>query len=178
MPKFILFSLLAALFLAGCNTVSTLPTQTGDLPIRMDLSPAVQLDINVSRVEVTITKGTYSQSMDLAISGNLAEGTFTDLEPGVYAIDVRVYDGLTLIATGQGSGMVSPSQTTTVYITLQFVPGGLEVVVGWGLPYELSRRVLLVGNSHTYFNEGVDTHLQALIATITGSARPVERWSS
>lgn len=163
MPRLVIFSLLAALFLAGCNTVSTLPDQTGELPIRMDLSPAAQLNFNVSRVAVTVVKGTYSQSMDLAITGNMAEGTLQDLEPGVYAIDVQVFDGLTLIATGQGSGLVSPSQTTTVHITLQFVPGGLEVVVGWGLPYEDSRRVLLVGNSHTYFNDGVDTHLQALI---------------
>ena len=113
---------------------------------------------------VTITKGSFTQSMDLSLAGNLATGTFSDLEPGIYAIDVQVYEGLVLIATGQGTGMVSPSQTTTVNIALQFVPGGLEIVVGWGLPYEASRRVLLVGNSHTYYNGGVDNHLEALLA--------------
>jgi len=164
MRKLIFFSLMAVLLVAGCKTHTTQPTQTGELPVRMDLSPAAQFNITVTRVEVTIVKGSFSQSMDLAINGSLAEGTFEDLEPGVYAIDVRVYEGLTLIATGHGTGVVSPSQTTTVHITLQFVPGGLEIVVGWGLPYEASRRVLLVGNSHTYVNEGVDTHLQALMA--------------
>jgi hypothetical protein len=128
MRKLIFFSLMAVLLVAGCKTHTTQPTQTGELPVRMDLSPAAQFNITVTRVEVTIVKGSFSQSMDLAFNGSLAEGTFEDLEPGVYAIDVRVYEGLTLIATGHGTGVVSPSQTTTVHITLQFVPGGLEIV--------------------------------------------------
>jgi hypothetical protein len=68
-----------------------------------------------------------------------------------------------MIATGQGTGNVIPGQTTTVHITLQFVPGGLEVVINWGLPYEECRRILFVGNSHTYYNSGVNVHLQNLI---------------
>jgi len=165
MNKLMFFMMIAVLILCGCdgNDV-TQPSQKGDLPIRMDLSPAIQLNINVSQVLVTITKGGFSQSMDLAITGNMAQGTFQDLEPGIYAIDVQVFEGLVLIATGQGTGVVSPSETTTVHITLQFVPGGLVIVIGWGLPYEASRRVLLVGNSHTYYNGGVDTHLEALLA--------------
>lgn len=164
MKPLLFMLLLLSLLSFGCDTNQPVqPTETGDMPIRLDLQPAFQHGLNVSRVSVLITKGSFSQQMDMPITGNMAEGTFVNLEPGTYAIDVDVYDGFTIIATGQGTGTVIPAQSSTVYITLQFVPGGLEVVINWGLPYEDCRRILLVGNSHTYENNGVNTHLQALI---------------
>ncbi len=141
----------------------TKPDQVGDMPILMSLAPAFQHGFNVTRVNVRITKGDYTNNMDMVIDSTTAGGTFEDLEIGTYAIDVSVFEDSTVIASGQGTGTVSPGQTTTVHITLQFVPGGLEVIVNWGLPYEECRRILFVGNSHTYFNGGVNSHLQALI---------------
>ncbi len=160
------FILMAALLLFACSP--TKPPQKGELPIRMDLAPAAQIGQTVTRVAVGITKGDFSQNIDLSINGNTAEGVFESLEPGLYAIDVAVYNGQNLIATGQGTGLVKPGETTTVHINLQFVPGGLEVVIGWGLPLENARRVLFLGNSLTYSNGGVETHLQALLE----AARP------
>jgi hypothetical protein len=150
--------------MAACSKHHPTVQQMGEMPIRMNLQPALSHGFNVSLVRVTIRKGDFSNQQDLTIDGNMAGGTFSNLEPGTYAIDVLVYDGLNLIATGQGTGYVIPAQTTTVYITLQFVPGALDIQITWGLPYELSRRVLLVGNSHTYYNGGVDTHLGLLLA--------------
>jgi hypothetical protein len=161
--SYLLFVLLLALCACEPNTP---PAQIGDMPIRISLTPAIAHGYTVTSVVVTITKGDFSDQQELAITGSNAEGTFADLEVGTYAIDVNVYDEDNLIATGSGYGTVTPGETTTVHITLQFVHGGLEVVVGWGLPYEDCRRVLLVGNSHTYYNGGVDTHLQALINAV------------
>lgn len=155
---------LICLGIVACAKSNTPPLVLGEMPIRMNLQPAISQGYNVSSVEVTIRKGDFSSQQDLTIDGTIASGTFGNLEPGTYAIDVLVYDGLNLIATGQGTGNVVPAQTTTVYITLQFVPGALDIQITWGLPYELCRRVLLVGNSHTYYNGGVDTHLGLLLA--------------
>ena len=163
LPLFAALAILA--LLTACQHNPSHPTEKGELPISINLEPAVAHGLNVTQVEVTITKGDFTDAMDLAIVGNSAAGTFADLEIGTYAIDVAVYDDSTLIATGSGTGLVKPGETTTVYITLHFVNGGLEIVINWGLPYEDCRRVLLVGNSHTYFNGGVDAHLQALIDT-------------
>lgn len=162
-----LLIIFTTLLILGCSAEHpSKPDETGVLPIRMNLQPAIQHGFAVTLVRVRITKGAFSQEQDLQISGSTAEGTFSDLEAGVYAINVEVYDNLTLIATGQGTGTVVPAQTTTVYITLQFVPGSLDVVINWGVPYEDSRRILLVGNSHTYYNGGVNTHLEALIDNV------------
>ena len=162
MKRLPLLLLIPLLLLFACEH-GTQPEAHGEMPVRINLEPALAHGLNVTQVSVTITKGGFSKQMDLPIVGSMAEGTFTDLEMGTYAIDVAVYNDTLLIATGSGTGIVKPGETTTVHITLHFVPGGLEVTINWGLPYEESRRVLLVGNSHTYFNGGVDAHLQALV---------------
>ncbi|MDD3535794.1 MAG: hypothetical protein PHC50_06605 [Candidatus Cloacimonetes bacterium] len=155
--------LMALLLLSACGKEPTKPKGEGELPIRMNLAPATQMGFDVTRVAVTISKGSYNSSMDLIITGDMAEGTFHYLEPGTYAIQVAVYSGTTLIATGSGTGEVMPAQTTTVQISLEFEPGSLEVIVVWGNPYVQSRRVLMLGNSYTYYNNGVNVHLQGLL---------------
>lgn len=166
MKKISLLLLTVLLLLFCACERSTRPVTYGEMPLRINLEPALAQGLSVTQVRVKITKGTFSQQMDLPIEGSMAAGTFTELEMGTYAIDVSVYDGALLIATGSGTAIVKPGETTTVHITLHFVPGGLEVTVSWGLPYEASRRVLLVGNSHTYCNGGVDAHLQALVNAV------------
>jgi len=164
----LLIAMMLCVWMAACSKTSTAPEADGEMPILMNLEPALNQGFNVSQVQVMIHKGDFTGQMFLAIEGNSAHGTFTDLEPGVYAIEVMVYDGETLIATGQGTGTVVPAETTTVHITLQFVPGALDIQITWGLPYENCRRVLLIGNSYTYYNGGVDQHLTQLLA----AARP------
>lgn len=162
--KFFALLLAVGMTLLACSHHNPYePVQTGSMPLKMDLTPAIQHNLEVSRVAVTITKGDFSSSQDMTIAGTEASGLFGDLELGTYAIDVQVFEDLTLIATGQGTGTVAPGDTTTVFISLSFVSGGLEIVVDWGEPWASARRVLLVGNSHTYFNGGVDSHLQNLI---------------
>lgn len=162
MKRITLVFFVLMLVFAACEHNTNLQDK-GEMPIKINLAPAFVHNLRVTRVSVSITKGDFNDQLDLPITGSTAEGSFADLEIGTYAINIRIYDGFTLIATGSGTGNVRPGETTTVHITLQFVPGGLEIVVGWGLPYEDCRRILLVGNSHTYVNAGVDVHLQALI---------------
>lgn len=151
------------LLLSACHKPSTAPQAQGNLPLNINLAPALQHGFEISLVRVTITKGSFCQTLNLQINGSSAEGTFENLEIGTYAILVEVFEGSTLIATGYGTATVKPSQNTVVHITLQFEPGSLEVVVSWGLPYQDCRRILLVGNSYTYGNNGLNSHLQALI---------------
>lgn len=170
MKKYILLVILAiSLFLISCSKPVNPVESNGTLPLRMDLSPALEMGFQIDNVRVQIRKGSFSQQQDLQINGVTAQGLFEDLEHGTYAIDVWVYEAGVLIATGQGIGQVVPAQTTTVYINLQFVPGALEVNISWGLPYADSRRILLVGNSYTYSNDGVNEHLQALINSAMSS---------
>jgi len=169
MKKYLPLLILMVLVLISCSKPTDPIDNSGSIPLRMDLSPAMELGYQIDSVAVRISKGSFSQQQSLTISGNTAQGVFEGLEPGIYAINVWVYEAGRLLATGQGTGNVIPGETTTVNITLQFVTGALEVNVSWAVPYQESRRILLVGNSFTYYNNGVHWHLQALIDSIMPS---------
>jgi hypothetical protein len=89
---------------------------------------------NITRVSVSISRGTYADSMDLVISGESASGTFTNLLIGAYAISVKIYDGTTLIGTGSGEATIAIGEPSTVRITVTFFSGDLEVIVDWNNP--------------------------------------------
>ncbi len=151
------------------NTVApTEPEIKGSIPLPMNLSPAFEHGYTVTRVNVRIMKDTFNRSQDLAVNDTLqtAQGIFEDLAPGLYSVFVKVYEDTLLLATGYGEGQVMPGQNSTVHITMQFVPGLLTVVVDWGdvIP-SIPRKILFVGNSHTYYNGGISTHIQGLVNT-------------
>ncbi|MCP4709625.1 MAG: hypothetical protein GY869_13445, partial [Planctomycetes bacterium] len=68
------------------------------------------------------------------------------------------------------------AETTTVSITLEFIEqsGNLEIIVDWSdTIVQPPRRILFVGNSYTYYNGGIDTHLKNL-ALSADSDDPIE----
>jgi len=159
-----LILLLILILIISCSTSDSNSSQAepGEIPVRLSLSPIMEY-CEVTRVCVTISEGDFSQSIDLEIAGTIATGTFTGLTPGFYTIYVQIYDNETLIATGYGSGEVLPGQTTLVNIDIEPVPGTLIIEVDWENVLNVPDRILLLGNSHTYFNGGVDVHLRGLV---------------
>ncbi len=160
------FSIIFIIVFSGCSIDETSGViQTEDLPITLSLAPAFEQGFNVTRVSVTITRDGFIDSMNLTIEDSTAYGTFYDLQVGIYEIFVEVYDGDTLIATGYGIGEVVAGETTIVYIILELCEftGNLEIIVEWGdLIPPVPEKILFIGNSITYWNGGVDTHLENL----------------
>jgi len=154
-----------AILFCSCQRLPTNHNETADLPIMLSLQPAIDNGFDVTQVIVTITCGNFTSSLDLEINGNIASGTFTELDPGVYSISVSVYQDDLLIATGSAIGEVIAGETTTVNIELVFLTltGNLTIIVDWSsyIP-ETPQRVLFIGNSITYYNEGVDLHTMNL----------------
>ena len=140
--------------MGGCTrTAPNEPIAESELPITISLAPAIAMDFMVSQVRATITSGNFVDSMNLAIADSVASGTFEDLEPGFYNVSIQVFDeNGEIIASGNGSGEVIAGETTTVYITLQFIDssGNLEIIVEWeDQPYQPPQSILFVGNSYT-----------------------------
>lgn len=123
--------------LASCSdTVEPIvEDETGSESMSMSLSfqPLTDMGLTVTRVHARIQKGEFQQEMDLEIDGNTAEGVFEDLTPGLYEIQVQMYSGESLIATGRGEGVVVTGETTTVTIQMEIENGNLEVIVIWDL---------------------------------------------
>ncbi len=170
--KLFYLTLIFTLFVfIGCQQLGTEIQPTGELPLTLSLQAAVDNGFDVSAVHVTITKDDFVSSLSLTIddSTNTAYGTFFELEPGIYIIEVNVFEGDEIIASGSGTGEVMAGETTVVVIELFVVPttGSLEIIVDWGnLIPDLPQRVLFIGNSITYYNGGVDLHTMNLANSI------------
>ena len=178
MKIFNLIFILTILIFVGCQNLGTEIEETGELPLSLSLQPALDNGFDVTAVRVTITKDEFTSSLNLTIddSTNTASGTFSELQPGIYTIYVEVFEDEIVIAIGSGTGEVIAGETTTVEITLEFVPltGSLEVIVDWGnLIPDFPQRVLFIGNSITYYNGGVDLHTMNLANSID-STLPIE----
>ena len=165
----LVFIIFTAFLVFSCQQIPTQTEPTSDLPISLSLQPAIDNGFDVTQVIVTITKENYINSLSLTIEGSIASGTFYDLEPGLYTIEVEIYEEDLLIATGSGSGEVIAGETTIVYIELVFIEftGNLTIIVDWTnfLP-EYPQRILFIGNSITYYNGGVDLHTMNLANNI------------
>ncbi len=159
------FILLVLVLLLGCAQESNVfvpESGTGEMPISLNLAPAFEQGLRISRVLVTITKDEFIESLELNVDGTNAHGTFTGLEPGEYQITVNIYEGDTIVATGTGSATIVENETATALINLEFVEptGDLEIVVTWG---EIPERILFIGNSYTYGNGGMDNILEQIV---------------
>jgi len=158
--------------LFSCQETTTNVEPVSDMPISMSLQPAIDNGFDVTQVTVTISRESYTNSLNLTIDGSIASGTFFDLEPGIYDIEVEIYEEDVIIATGTGTGEVIAGETTVVNIELVFIPftGNLTIIVDWTnfLP-EYPQRILFIGNSITYYNGGVDIHTMNLANNIDPS---------
>ncbi len=161
-----LFFIVLILLISCSGNNSTGPVLYEDMPINMSLQPAFEHGFDVTRVTVTITRGNFIDSLNLTIDGHTASGTFYELAEGTYQILVEVYENETMIATGNGTGVVVAGETSTVQITLEFTgqTGNLEIVIDWGDQFpDHPQRILFIGNSITYWNGGIGYHLQDFV---------------
>jgi uncharacterized protein (TIGR02145 family) len=127
-----LASVVMILFCLGCDGGNPSDEEgQGEIFFGMSLSKALDAGFNITEVRVAVSKVSYSDSMSLIITGDSATGTFIGLPKGTYSIEVRIYDGVTLIGYGTGSGEVMPLQTAIAHVNVELFPGNLSVIVNW-----------------------------------------------
>ncbi|MDP8231418.1 MAG: SGNH/GDSL hydrolase family protein [Candidatus Zophobacter franzmannii] len=168
----ILFLVIAIGFTFGCHTSTTSPeTKTGELPVSLNLAPALEMSYRITRVVVTITRDDFIESLELTINGETATGTFTDLLPGDYSITVNIYEDDMIIGTGTGAVTIVAGETATATIEIIMDPntGELDITVIMGEAVVTPTNILFIGNSITYYNSGVYVHLEAIAEDIDNS---------
>jgi|GEM_PF-3817051 len=146
------------IFMAGCSKTESpvSPTLSNQgLSFNMDLSAIGQTKFSISRVTAYISKGSYTDSLNLTISGLNAYGSFTALQVGTYNVIVKAFSNDTLLAIGQGKAYVKPAELTKVFITLRYV-GELEIWIGY-IPWEnLVAEYIFNGNALDESGNGFD----------------------
>lgn len=115
---------------AACEKVEE-PDRTSDLRFAFSLKPAIDAGFDVTEVRAIISKSSYIDSLTMQVSGDSAIGYFPSLEPGIYEIQIKMFQDSFLVAGGSGIGAVYAGQNTVVSITLHFLTGSLTINVDW-----------------------------------------------
>lgn len=136
MKKLILYVVIISLFSCGENPENSLNiglnnnindsevNKKGKLLIKMKLEKT-----DITKVNVFLKKEDFELSKDLTILNTLASGSFSDLLPGLYFIEINAYRNETVIAIGTGEAEVKINETVSTDITLTLLTGDLEVDV-------------------------------------------------
>lgn len=99
------------------------------LRMSLDLGQLQAVGVASDKVVVTITKGDFSQTLEINHTDYSATAEFSNLALGDYQVDVQIFDGETVVAEGSGTGTVSINQLASVDLKLELMSGGLAINV-------------------------------------------------
>ena len=170
-------TLLLSLIALGCCEETTSPPEATDLSVILTLHPAEKLGYAVTKV--TVALDTLQGEMDVV--GSTATWSLSGVGGGEHELSIGVHVERHLLA--QGTGYIAATDNMDEPVSITFVD--------WTHIYpDLPRRILFIGNSHTFFNGGMDVNLMALAASIDsilcivaeriagGSLRLEEHWQA
>lgn len=165
--RLIVIMLLILLTLA-CSDKTTSATDTsqdkGVIPLKISLAPLQELEVTVTEAVATVRKNNEKISSSLEISNNSANGSITELNPGVWQLEVELYSNEYVVAFGEAEVEVFPGENSVVNLTMVIndLTGSIEIIVEWEVNQPLPERFLFIGNSYTYFNDGVDQMFRSM----------------
>jgi hypothetical protein len=100
-----------------------------NLRMNLNLAGLQSAGVTADQIVVTVTKGEFTRTLEVAHIEYSAVAEFSNLLLGEYQITVQIFDGDTLVAEGEGTGTVSANQLATVDLRLELMSGGLAVNV-------------------------------------------------
>ena len=92
--------LLINIFSCSKNEITGQSNQKYDLNISVLFDVELYQNFNITNVEATIQKNDFSQSINLSINDNIANGSFIDLEIGEYSVTIKILEFEFIIAEG------------------------------------------------------------------------------
>lgn len=133
--------LIFGLLITSCEEepLSDVPEEPGSVSFAMDLEPLAEQGVDVHEVEISLTPwGDGDTRIETILpSGDQIDETISDLEPGNWDVEVRLYsEDEELLGEGSREGvMIESGETTelTMEITVWLDPetGELSITVSW-----------------------------------------------
>lgn len=116
------------LFLAGCSknnpTAPTTAKEQGKMLLALSASD------EIASGQVTISKGSWAQTLPIAIANHTGSISFEGVQVGKWNIQVQLFDQTGAeIYSGSGEAMVTRNATTSVTIRVNHHTGNLEIKV-------------------------------------------------
>jgi len=147
------------LYLAACSDSSSPDPDSGEPSGKISLSVSLQPALDTGR---EVTSGTVvfigddetEYHGEMFIDSVSAYASATRLEPGDYRTHIKLYTGVPVLA--RGFRTLTAETGNPPPITVDFMD--------WDTPFPwLPRNILFVGNSLTYYNGGLDAHIDAFV---------------
>ncbi|MBI9032463.1 hypothetical protein JEZ13_10765 [bacterium] len=172
-----LLSIILIMFSSGCSDKTTpinnSNSETGLIPISISLTPLQELEVTVTEAIARVSKDNEEFSQSLTLTEDSATGSISGLNPGVWHLEVELFSGTYIIAFGETDVEVFPGQTSLVHLTLTIndITGSIEIIVDWEITEPIPQRVLFLGNSYTYYNDGLDQMFKNVVESTDENLR-------
>ncbi len=157
------FYAMTILLAGACDNSSDLESLAESLNFKLPFKEDNGYDI--AKITVKIAKAEFSETMELTIVDSIATGSFKNLEPDLYQIEISVFNSEnTLLVFGESEVSIRANQTINCLLSLYLteLTGELAIGVHFDFPSSYDS-VLFIGNSYTYFNGGLDVHLENMM---------------
>jgi len=115
----ILLHFMILLFVIGimnCSKTTEPEEQETILEINVLLNPFFNHNLNVTQVNIKISRETYSDSVSVTTIDSVITIQFSNIDAGVYYIDYEIYVDSILTVSGTTDGVSEPNVTSTVNI--------------------------------------------------------------
>lgn len=168
---------LIMLFSLSCSDKTTTTDvneqEKGLIPISISLAPLQQLEVTITEAIATVTKDAENITTALDLTPSSATGSITNLNPGIWHLEVELYSNDYTVAFGEADVEVFPGQNSVVNLTMVIndITGSIEIIVDWELNNPPPQRVLFLGNSYTYANGGLEQMVRSLVQSTAGNPR-------
>ncbi|MCK4258415.1 MAG: DUF5050 domain-containing protein [Halanaerobiales bacterium] len=142
--------IISSLFLISCG--NTVKITTGGLTITFQipdeiLQQSTNYIIDLSKVDVTISKNSTSFNKTIDLSGDLAGASFEDLETGAWNIEVIGKNSAGYgVLSGSATGNVTKSDTTNATVELSTVLGLISAEVIFPAEVNVANGIITLTN--------------------------------
>lgn len=100
---------------------------TKNLSFDVNVRAALSAGISASRATVKITKGGLERTQTIDVNGDTATVNFNSLPIGNYDIEVKVFDGDSVVAEGTGDATINADTQSEISLVLNPTTGNLQV---------------------------------------------------
>lgn len=164
--------LIISIFSCSEKEITGQSNQKFDINISVSFEADLYQNFNISNVEATIQKNDFSQSIDLSINDNVANGSIIDLETGEYSVTVRIFELESIIAEGYKEiEIISEDITTTINyefttpillgnVTLENQSGSSGIKVGLFDLNSLNSDIVEINNEYPQIGVQINQHTE------------------
>jgi hypothetical protein len=162
-------TVLQAFFLLVCCGSPAAPVESSTILFTLSTRSVSGMGESADACLITAVSEEDTLQTGFSLTGDIVTFALQDLPPEQTRIEAGVYAGGSLIAAGESVCIPSQGDTTQAWLRVLYdgIHGEFRIAWLWGAASspEPPVSILFVGNSHTYWNGGLDSLLMGLVTS-------------